>query len=83
MFNRIMNAQDIQVTAAHQVKEICSALTGMGEADRNRFDRFHDLLRMSLAVWEASDGDRDLLGYIRRASARLDELEYGSLVPAE
>ena len=83
MFNRIMNAQDIQVTTAHQVKEICSALTGMGEADRNRFDRFHDLLRMSLAVWEASDGDRDLLGYIRRASARLDELEYGALVPAE
>ena len=39
--------------------------------------------RLSLAVWETSDGDRDLLSYIRRASARLDELEYGTLVPAE
>ena len=82
-FNRIVNTRDIQITTSHHAKEICSALTGVGEADRGSFDHFHDLLRMSLAGWEASDGDRDLLSYIRRASARLDELEYGTLVPAE
>ena len=82
-FNRIVNTRDIQITTSHQAKEICSALTGVGEADRGSFDHFHDLLRMSLAVWDTSDGDRDLLSYIRRASARLDELEYGTLVPAE
>jgi hypothetical protein len=82
-FNRIFNTLEIQISTSRQAKEICSALTGMGEADRSRFDHFHDLLRKSLAVWEASDGDRDLLSYIRRATARLDELEYGSLVPAE
>lgn len=80
-FNRIRSANKLQISTPQQAKEICSALTGMGEADRGSFDRFHDLLRMSLDIWELGDGDRDLLSYIRRAAARLDELEFGSLVP--
>jgi len=82
-FNRITNTRDIQITTSQQAREICSALSGVVESDRASFDHFHDLLRMSLVVWEKSDGDRDLLSYIRRASARLDELEYGALVPSE
>lgn len=82
-FNRISTMPEIRISTSQEGKEICSALTGMEVADQNKFDCFHDLLRKSLAVWEASDGDRDLLSFIRRAAARLDELEYGSLVPAE
>jgi hypothetical protein len=80
-FNRIRTTPDIQISTSRQAKEICSALTGMWEADQGSFDHFHGLLGMSLAVWESGDGDRDLLGYIRRAATRLDELEYGASVP--
>ncbi|WP_158213890.1 helix-turn-helix domain-containing protein [Sphingopyxis bauzanensis] len=79
-FNHITHTRNISISTERQAKEVCSALTGMGETDRTSFDLFHDLLGSSLAVWEASDGDRDLLGYIRRAASRLDELEYGALV---
>jgi len=79
-FNHIIDTRNISISTERQAKEVCSALTGMGQSDRTSFDLFHDLLGASLAVWEASDGDRDLLGYIRRAVSRLDELEYGTLV---
>lgn len=54
-FNRITNGSEVQISTVRQVKDICSALTGMGEADQKHFDHFHDLLRMSLSVWEISD----------------------------
>ncbi|WP_137752907.1 ATP-binding protein [Sphingopyxis sp. L1A2A] len=79
-FNHIIHTRNISISTERQAKEVCSALTGMGESDRTSFDLFHDLLGASLAVWEASDGDRNLLGYIRRAASRLDELEYGALI---
>ncbi|BBD98447.1 ATP-binding protein [Sphingobium amiense] len=82
-FNRIYNDPETTIATYQQAKDVCSALTGMWEADAPKFDHFHSLLQMSLAVWEASDNDRDLLGYIRRAASRLDELEYGALVPNE
>lgn len=82
-FNRICYDDDVNLATARQVKDICSALTGMWEADRSKFDRFHAVLQKVLGMWEASEGDKDLLGYIRRAAARLDELEYGPLVPSE
>lgn len=82
-FNNIRNSQEFTITTPRQAKEICSPLTGMKEADESNFQHFHDLLQRSLAVWEESGGDRDLLTYIRRAAARLDELEFGPLVPAE
>jgi len=82
-FNRIYNDPETTIATSRQAKDVCSALTGMWEADAAKFDNFHSLLQMSLAVWEASDNDRDLLGYIRRAASRLDELEYGALVPNE
>lgn len=81
--SRIRATNDIQISTSQEAKEVCSALAGMEEADRKSFDHFHNLLRMSLAVWEAGEGDRNLLSYIRRAAARLDELEYGALVPGE
>lgn len=82
-FKHIITDVDTTITSSSQAKDICSALTGMTEEDKSKLDIFHNLLQMSLAVWEANDADRDLLGYIRRAAARLDEVEYGALVPAE
>lgn len=82
-FNRICYEKDIRLTTAREAKDICSALTGMWEADSSKFDQFHGLLQTALGIWEASDGDKNLLGYIRRAATRLDEIEYGPLVPAE
>jgi Putative DNA-binding domain len=82
-FNRVYNDPETMITAPRQARDICSALTGMWESDAPKIDHFHNLLQMSLAVWEANDGDKDLLAYIRRAAARLDEIEYGALVPAE
>jgi hypothetical protein len=73
----------VVISDAQQAKDTCSALTGMRKSDEAKFGHFHRLLQLSLAVWEASHGDKDLLGYIRRAAARLDELEYGILVPDE
>jgi hypothetical protein len=82
-FNHIRNTRELEISTPRYAKTICSALTGMWEVDSGSFDHFHDLLSKSLAVWEAGSGDSDLLGYIRRAAARLDELEYGVLVPEE
>ena len=81
-FDRIRNSSKMTISTPREAKEICSALTGMWEADSACFDHFHDLLRASLAVWDQHENDRDLLGYIRRAAARLDEVEFGPLVPA-
>lgn len=82
-FNRIYNDPETTIETVRQAKDVCSALTGMSEADAPKFDHFHNLLQMSLVVWEASYNDKDLLGIIRRAASRLDELEYGTLVPTE
>lgn len=82
-FNSICNNKNAQISTVRQAKDICSALTGMRESDKLNFDHFHSLLQKSLTLWEAGDGDADLLGYIRRAAARLDEIEYGELVPTD
>lgn len=82
-FNRIFHDLGTTIKDAQRAKEICSALTGLWEVDSAKFDHFHKLLQMALAVWDAGDGSRDLLASIRRAAARLDEVEYGALVPAE
>jgi hypothetical protein len=58
-------------------------MTGMREVCAAAFDHFHSLLQMNLAICEVSDNDRGLLGYIRHAASRLDELEYGVLVQNE
>ncbi|RYE06808.1 MAG: ATP-binding protein [Hyphomicrobiales bacterium] len=79
-FNRICNDPEPTIATSQQAKDVCSALTGMQEADALKFDHFHSLLQKSFAVWEASDNDRGLFVFIRRAAARLDELEYGILV---
>lgn len=82
-FNRIFNNLGMTIRDAQQAKEVCSALTGLWEADSAKFDHFHNLLQLALAVWDAGDGSKDLLASIRRAAARLDEVEYGTLVPDE
>lgn len=82
-FNRIKNSEILTVTNPDQAKAVCSALAGMSDDHQSNFQHFHDLLQMSLAVWDRTEGDRKLLAYIRRAAARLDELEFGPLVPAE
>lgn len=81
-FNRIVNTPNLEVRDLKHAKTICSALTGMTEGDASRFDQFHSLLGQCLKLWEASEGDRDLLACIRRAASRLDEVEYGPHVPA-
>jgi hypothetical protein len=80
-FNRIVGTPNVEISDLRQAKAVCSALTGMTEADSAFFDRFYSLLAQCLTLWEASDGDRDLLAYIRRAASRLDEVEYGAKVP--
>ena len=82
-FNRIVNTPNLEVGDLKQAKAICSALTGMTEADAGCFDQFHSLLSQCLKLWEASENDRDLLGCIRRAASRLDEVEYGPQAPPE
>lgn len=82
-FNRIVSTPTLEVTDLRQAKTICSALTGMTEADAGSFDQFHSLLGQCLKLWEASEGDRELLAYIRRAASRLDEVEYGPKVPQD
>ncbi|MCW1383922.1 ATP-binding protein [Novosphingobium sp. KCTC 2891] len=80
-FNRIVSTPNLEVSDLSQAKAICLALTGMTEADADTFDQFHSLLGECLKLWEASDGDRELLTCIRRAASRLDEVEYGPKVP--
>jgi hypothetical protein len=79
-FNRIVTTPNLEISDFRQAKAICSALTGMTEADAGAFGLFHSLLSQCLTLWEASDGDRELLTYIRRAASRLDEVEYGPQV---
>lgn len=79
-FNRIVSTPALEVTDLRQAKTICSALTGMTDADAGFFDQFHSLLAQCLTLWETSEGDRDLLACIRRAASRLDEVEYGTKV---
>lgn len=66
-----------------RANEIAAALSGITAEDEARFDEIHELLNQCHAVWETQDGDATLLARIRRAAARLDELEYGPLVPEE
>lgn len=80
MFNRIVESPPSEITSLKQAKDVCSALTGMKDAHSASFDAFHAVLGKCLDLWDQSDGDRDLLGYIRRAAARLDEVEYGPKV---
>lgn len=82
-FNHIMDRSDTEILSPQQAREACSALTGMDVCDKRNFDYFHNILQRSLNIWELSDDDKVLLGYIRRAASRLDELEYGSLVSSE
>lgn len=81
IFSRIVTTPNLEITDSRQAIAICSALTGMTEADAGCFDHFHSLLSQCLRLWETSDGDRDLLASIRRAASRLDEVEYGSQTP--
>lgn len=82
-FNRICGSASVTISTPRQAKAICSALTGMWEADVSRIDGFHEILRSCLAIWDANESDNDLLAHIRRAAARLDELEFGPSVPAD
>jgi hypothetical protein len=81
-FTRILNNSASEVSDLKQAKAVCSALTGMTDAHASSFDHFHALLGQCFALWEASDGDRDLLACIRRAASRLDEVEFGPKVLA-
>jgi hypothetical protein len=80
MFNRVVESPPSEITSLKQAKDVCSALTGMKDAHASSFDAFHTVLGKCLDFWDQSDGDRDLLSYIRRAAARLDEVEYGPKV---
>jgi hypothetical protein len=79
-FTRILNNPAFEVSDLKQAKAVCSALTGMTDAHSSSFDHFRTLLGQCFALWEASDGDRDLLACVRRAASRLDEVEFGTKV---
>ena len=79
----IRDGQVGAVSELEQANEMAYALSGIVADDAERFDEIHDLLSQCRTVWEAKDGDTILLARIRRAAARLDELEYGILVPDE
>ena len=78
--SQIRNSEEWTISTPREAEDFCSALGGMVEGDAPKFHHYHNLLREAFAVWEASDGDRKLLGSIRRAASRLDELEFGPLV---
>lgn len=86
---RLVALQEIRAGTVSAISEldrandIAYALSGIVAEDEARFDEIHELLSQCRAIWEAKDGDATLLARIRRAAARLDELEYGSLVPDE
>ena len=71
------------ISELDRANEIAHALSGITAEDETRFGEIHELLNQCRAVWETRDGDATLLARIRRAAARLDELEYGPLVPEE
>lgn len=62
-----------------EVRAAIDALTGLAEDDVPVFDFAADLIRDALGYW-ASNPDPNLLGAIRKAAARLDELTFGPLV---
>lgn len=82
-FSRVIKSSARDISTVADVKNVCSALTGMAEADRGSFERFRELLGHCMEVWDANGAKRDLLAYIRRAASRLDEVEYGPAVPKE
>lgn len=70
--NRIVTTPNLEVGDLRQAKAIYSALTGMTEANAGCFDQFHSLLSQCLRLWKASEGDRNLLGCLRRTASRLN-----------
>ncbi|SHM73241.1 Putative DNA-binding domain-containing protein [Sphingobium sp. YR657] len=62
---------------------VADALAGITQDDEANFDLFHSLLSECRTIWETHHDNGRLLSRIRRAAARLDELEYGPLVPSE
>ncbi len=82
LFAQLVSNPTFAISDATQAKAVCSALTGMTDADFASFEHFHALIGKCFALWEASDGDRDLLACIRRAASRLDEVEFGPKVLA-
>ena len=73
----------VAVSDLETANDVANALSGITSEDSVRFDHIHDLLMQCHAIWESIDGDSKLLPRIRRAAARLDELEYGPMVSAE
>jgi hypothetical protein len=82
-FNQILGSERVLIKNPKQAKAICSALTGMQAAHASYIERFHEMLSECLDIWDANHGDSNLLAEIRRAAARLDELEFGPEVPVD
>ncbi|MDR6512791.1 hypothetical protein J2792_003678 [Novosphingobium capsulatum] len=79
----IRSGGPIAIADLHRANEIAAALSCITADDCTRFDEIHELLNQCRTAWETMDGGATLLARIRRAAARLDELEYGPLVPDE
>lgn len=71
------------ITGLSDAHSVADALSGISEDDARMFDQVHNLLSQCRMQWEAIDDGKSLLSKIRRAAARLDELEYGPMVPIE
>jgi hypothetical protein len=82
-FNLITSGNLSSVSTEDSAIAVSNSLAGMTEHDAQFYDRFHELLDQCRQVWEAGSGNATLLSNIRRACARLDELEFGPLVPVE
>jgi hypothetical protein len=77
----ILENSKFNISELDVAKNISQALAIIDPSHTTHFDKFHDLLNQCLAVWKSNSGGRQLLSDIRYAAARLDELEYGPLIP--
>jgi Putative DNA-binding domain len=77
MLTKIRDKSVDEIKSIEQAKEVVGALTGLTTADRDIFDYANRLIIQAMEFWSS---DRSLVGLLRRAASRLDELVYGPLV---
>lgn len=77
LLDEIRDGKILSLGDANHQAEVLRALTGLTTSDQHVLEIANGLVLEALNAW---DGDRTILGDIRRAASRIDELVFGPLV---
>jgi Putative DNA-binding domain len=77
----VRGSDELDLSTPLAAKAYANSFAGLENSDLETADRLHGILKSIYDNWEANPENRDLLAALRRACARLDEIEFAHLVP--